>query len=398
MGVVQVATAYAGAAVAASAIILPKAFTSARAGRLDMHVLVAIAIVGAAWLGEVSEAATVASLFAGAQLLEAWSAARARRSVGALMQGTPGHACCWVDGADHDVTIESIEPGMTLRVKPGERIPVDAEVLSGSSSVDESALTGEPTYIRTRAGDVVTAGAVNGSGALEIRARARANQSGLARMLSAVEHARQGRSEAERWVERFAGIYTPVVVLLALAVWLVPPALGFGTWDEWFRRGLVVTLVACPCVLVISTPVTIVAALSAAARHGVLVKGGEYLERCATLKAVGFDKTGVATTGQPKIESLRLLGSRTEREVLDHIVALESRSEHPLAEALLTFAASRGVTDTTARARDVQAVPGRGLVGEAWGHEFWIGSAPRTDLRQSGRRRPLTSRVGWNAR
>lgn len=368
-------TAYAAAALAASAIILPKAFTSARAWRLDMHVLVVVAIAGAAWLGEVSEAATVASLFAGSQLLEAWSAARARRSVGALMQGNVHHACCCVDGHDHDVAVDCIEPGMVLRVKPGERIPVDADVVSGSSSVDESSMTGEPTHVLKRAGDVVTAGSVNGSGALEIRARARADQSGLARMLSAVEHARQGRTEAERWVERFARIYTPVVVLLALAVWLVPPLFGFGAWDEWFRRGLVVTLVACPCALVISTPVTIVAALSAAARHGVLVKGGEHLERCATLRAVAFDKTGVATTGRPAITSLRLLGGRSEREVLDHVVALETRSEHPLAHALVTFAASRGVAEGAAHARDVQAVPGRGLVGEAWGHEFWIGSA-----------------------
>lgn len=367
--------AYAAAALAASAIILPKAVTSARAGRLDMHVLVVIAIVGAAWLGEVSEAATVASLFAGAQLLEAWSAARARRSVGALMQGTAGHACCCVDGHEHDVAVHSIEPGMVLRVKPGERIPVDADVVSGSSSVDESAMTGEPTHVLKRVGDLVTAGSVNGSGALEVRARSRADESGLARMLTAVEHARQGRTEAERWVERFAGIYTPVVVVLALAVWLVPPLLGFGAWDEWFRRGLVVTLVACPCALVISTPVTIVAAISAAARHGVLVKGGEHLERCATLRAVAFDKTGVATTGRPKIVSLHLLGARTEREVLDHIVALETRSEHPLAHALVSFAASRGAGEGAAHVHDVQAVPGRGLVGEAWGHEFWIGSA-----------------------
>ncbi|MBM3808884.1 MAG: cation-translocating P-type ATPase [Acidimicrobiia bacterium] len=368
-------TAYALAALTASVIILPKALTSARAGRFDMHVLVVIAIAGAAWLGEVSEAAAVASLFAGSQLLEAWSAARARRSVGALMQGTAGHACCCIDGHEHDVAVHDIEPGMVLRVKPGERIPVDADVISGSSSVDESATTGEPTPVLKRVGNLVTAGSVNGSGALEIRARGRADESSLARMHRAVEHARQGRTEAERWVERFAGVYTPVVVVLALGVWLVPPLLGFGVWEEWFRRGLVVTLVACPCALVISTPVTIVAAISAAARHGVLVKGGEHLERFATLRAVAFDKTGVVTTGRPKIVSLRLLGARTEREVLEHIVALETRSEHPLAHALVTFAASRGVAERAARVRDVQAVPGRGVVGQAWGHKFWIGSA-----------------------
>jgi len=365
---------YAAAASAASVIILPRALTAMRAGRLDMQVLVVVAVAGAAWLGEVSEAAMVASLFAGAQLLEAWSAARARRAVGTLMQGTQAKVCCVVDGSEQVVAVNRVEAGMTLRVKPGERIPVDAEVVSGSSSVDESAMTGEPVHVLKRPGDLLDAGTVNGSGSLEVRARARADQSGLARMLSAVEHARQGRTDAERWVERFAQVYTPIVVGLALAVWLVPPLAGFGGWDEWFRRGLVLTLVACPCALVISTPVTIVAAISAAARHGVLVKGGEHLETCASLTAVAFDKTGVATTGRPQVVSLRLFGARSEQEVLDHIVALEARSEHPLADALMAFAATRGGGRGSA-VGEVQAIPGRGLVGEACGHDFWIGSA-----------------------
>jgi Cd2+/Zn2+-exporting ATPase len=366
---------YAAAALSAGAIILPKAALAARAGRLDMHVLVVIAILGAVWLGEVSEAAAVASLFAGAQLLEAWSAARARRSVGALMQGACGMACCCADGHEQAVALHAIEAGMVLRVRPGERIPVDADVVAGSSSVDESAMTGEPTPLVKRVGDTVRAGAVNGSGAIDIRARGRADESHLARMLTAVEHARQGRTQAERWVERFAGIYTPVVVLLAMAVWLVPPLFGFGPWDEWFRRGLVVTLVACPCALVISTPVTIVAAISAAARHGVLVKGGEHLEQCATLQAVAFDKTGVTTSGRPRVVSLHLLGPRTERDVLGHIAALESRSEHPLGAALVAYATSRGIAPDALQASDVQAVPGRGLVGQTGRQSCWIGSA-----------------------
>lgn len=367
--------AYVLAAASAAVVILPKAASSLRHARLDMNVLVVVAAAGAAWLGELSEAAMVAGLFTGAHLLESWSAARARRAVGALMQGTPTDVCCQVDGREHRTPIAAVTPGMVLLIRPGERIPIDAEIVAGSSNLDESALTGEPTSVHRAAGDRVTAGSINGSGSLEIRALARADDSDLARMLSAVERTRQGQTSAERWVEAFARVYTPIVVGLALLVWLVPPLLGSGTFEEWFRRGLVVTLVACPCALVVSTPLTIVAAISTAARAGILVKKGEDLERCAALTCVAFDKTGVATTGQLQVLSLQVFEPFDERLTLERVVALESRSEHPLAEALIDYAVARGIDPAARAGHSVQAVPGLGLEGDVDGADFWIGSA-----------------------
>lgn len=298
--------AYALAAAAASVVIVPRASQSLRHAHLDMNVLVLVAALGATWLGAISEAAMVMGLFAGSQLLESWSAARARRAVGALMQGDATQTCCRIDGREHRVAVADLQPDMIVVIRPGERIPVDGEIVDGSSNVDESSFSGEATYVRSVVGDRVTAGAINGSGSLEVRALARAGDSRFARMVSAVEQQRRSQTNAERWVEAFARIYTPIVVGLALAVWLVPPLLGWGNLEEWFRRGLVVTLVACPCALVISTPLTIVAALSTAARAGVLVKGGEHLERCASLAVVAFDKTGVATTGRLQVESFQV--------------------------------------------------------------------------------------------
>lgn len=366
---------YGAAAVAAGVSIVPRALTSLRNLRLDMNVLVVIAIAGAAWLGEFSEAATVAALFACANLLEAWSAARARQSVGELMQGAAQTACCFDDGETREVALSAIQPGMCLVVRPGERIPVDADVTAGASSVDESHLTGEPVAVPKQPGDRVAAGSVNGPGVLELRARSRADDSMLARMLASAAHARQGRTATERWVERFAAYYTPAVVVLAVLVCVVPVVAGAGTFEDWFRRSLVVLLVACPCALVISTPVTIVAALSAAARHGVLVKGGEHLERFATLTGAALDKTGVATTGRPRVVSLWIDPAHDLHDVLSQIVALEARSEHPLATALLDYALGRGVGQHQERPVNVQARPGLGLEGDVGGQHVWIGSA-----------------------
>jgi len=367
--------AYGLAAVASGVVILPRAWSSLRHAHLDMHVLVVIAACGATWLGEISEAAMVAGLFAGAQLLEGWSAARARRAVGSLMQGGAPSTCCRMDGRDRQVALDAIVPGMVLVIRPGERIPVDGEVVGGHSSIDESALTGEPTYVRCGVGDRVPAGAINGSGCLEIQAHTPVDGSALGRMLAAVEQQRRSRTRAERSVETFARVYTPLVVGLALLVWLVPPLLELGTFEDWFRRGLVVTLVACPCALVISTPLTVVAGLAAAARAGVLVKGGDHLERCASFDVVAFDKTGVTTTGRPQVVRFQAFDPFTERRTLEQVAALEARSEHPLAVALIDFAASRGIVLSAAHGRDVQAVPGLGLEGEVGGQPFWVGSA-----------------------
>jgi Zn2+/Cd2+-exporting ATPase len=365
-------TLYAVAAAAGLANTLPKALRSMRAARLDMNVLVLIAIAGAAVLGEWSEGATVASLFAVANALEAWSASRARYAVTGLMRLTPHHANVVHHDHEHRVPVEHVQPGTVILVRPGERVPIDGDVVSGVSSLDEAALSGESVPVLKHAGDTVFAGTLNGSGALEVRTTRRASESSIARMVAMVDAARLRRTSTEQWIERFARYYTPSVIAIALGIAIVPPLLGLGSWPEWFYRGLVTTLIACPCALVISTPVTIVAALASAARLGVLVKGGEALEALARTTTFAFDKTGVLTQGVPKVEVLEPLAPHSRSDVLQRLLAVECRSEHPLARAIVAHARAEGVEAHAAA--DVQAVHGAGAEGLLSGEVFWIGS------------------------
>lgn len=363
---------FVGAAVCGLATTLPRGLRSLAAFRLDMHVLVIVAIAGAAVLGEWSEGATVAALFAIANALEAWSASRARHAVTGLMRLTPHHGHVLAEGTVRCVPVEHIAPGSTVLVRPGERVPVDGEVTAGRSAVDEAAVTGEAVPVAKRTGDRVFAGTLNGMGALEVRSTARAVDSAIARMQQVVEQARLRRTRAERWIERFAALYTPAVLAGALLIAVLPPLFGAGTWGDWFYRGLVATLIACPCALVISTPVTIVAALSSAARRQVLVKRGEALETLAQVRVVAYDKTGVVTRGEPVVEVFEPAGGHGDAEVLTRVLAIEQRSEHPLARAIVRFATARGVEALPAT--HVAALPGRGAEGVLDGRPFWIGS------------------------
>jgi Zn2+/Cd2+-exporting ATPase len=360
------------AALFGLATTVPRAWRSVRQGRLDMNVLVMVAITGAVVLGEWSEGATVASLFAIANALESWSAARARQAVTGLMRLTPHQATVLHHDHEHTMPVEHVQPDARVLVRPGERVPVDGEILGGMSALDESALSGESVPVLKHVGDAVYAGTLNGTGALEIRCTKRAAESAIARMIALVDAARLRRTSTERWIERFARLYTPIVIAVAVGIAVVPPLLGVGSWAEWFYRGLVTTLIACPCALVISTPVTIVAALASAARAGVLVKGGASLEVLARVSAFAFDKTGVMTEGQPVVEVLEPLGGRDEADVLARVLAIEAKCEHPLARAIVAFARSRGVPGLVAA--DVRALPGRGAEGSIDGATFWIGS------------------------
>lgn len=353
-------------------VILPRALASLRRGHLDMNVLVVASVGGAAVLGAWSEGAAVAWLFAVANELERWSAGRARQAVTALMRLTPHHAHV-VDGARaRCVPVEHVKPGDLVVVRPGERVPVDGDVVTGRSSVDEASLTGESVPALKQPGDKVLAGTLNGVGALEVRATRRADDSAVARMTRLIDEARLKRTRAERWIERFARTYTPAVLALAVVMMIAPPLAGLGTWVEWFYRGLVTMLVACPCALVISTPVTMVAALTSAARSGVLVKGGAALEAIAAAGTVAFDKTGVVTEGDPDVVLVEPVGGRARRDVLARLHGIECRSEHPLARAIVRFAEREGVPGTPAA--DVHALPGRGAEGVVDGRPFWVGS------------------------
>ena len=352
--------------------VAPKAAHSFRRLQPDMNALVTVSLIGAIYLGEWIEGATLSFLFALAALLESFSLARARHAVEGLMQVTPGEANVVHHDHEHRVPVSNVEVGSIVRVRPGERIPCDGDVAEGASDVNQAMITGESAPVGKSKGDPVFAGTINGDGALDIRTTKPATDSLLARIIRMVEGVQHRRAPSEQFVEKFARYYTPAMMLLAGAVSVLPPLLLQRDWGDWFYHGMVILLISCPCALVISTPVSIVAALASAARQGLLVKGGAYLEETGRLKAMAFDKTGVLTEGQPEVRSLVPATGYTETEVLARLAALEFQSEHPLARAVLRYAKEKGVRPSTVS--KFQALQGRGAEGEVHGERFWAGS------------------------
>lgn len=365
--------AYAVSILCAVRYVAPKAWLAARRLRPDMNLLMVVAVTGAVLIGEWFEAATVSFFFALALALEAWSLGRARRAVAALMELAPPTARVrFPDGTEREVPAGEVAVGAHIVVRPGDKLPLDGRVAAGTSDINQAPITGESAPVAVAPGSEVFAGTINGAGALEIETTKAAQDTTLAQIIRMVGSAQSRRAPTEAWVERFARIYTPVVMALAIAVFLLPPLLLGGDWQTWFYRALVLLVIACPCALVISTPVSIVAALTGAARMGVLVKGGVYLEAPAHLKAVAMDKTGTLTEGRPRVADVVSLTGRSEGELITLAAALEARSEHPLARAILENAKERGVSPVPAE--DVQAVPGKGVTGRVDGRAVWLGS------------------------
>jgi Cd2+/Zn2+-exporting ATPase len=353
--------------------VLPKAWHAARRLRPDINLLMVIAIIGAIVISEWFEAATVAFLFALSLMLESWSVGRARRAISALLDLAPPTARVKApDGTESEVAAAEVSVGSTFVVRPGERLPLDGTVTAGSSGVNQAPITGESMPVAKGVGAEVFAGSINGDGALEVRSTKAAEDTTLARIIRMVEEAHSRRAAVEQWVEKFARIYTPAVIVAALAIFLVPPLAFVAAWEDWFYRALVLLVIGCPCALVISTPVSIVAALAAAARQGVLVKGGIYIEQPASLRALALDKTGTLTRGEPTVVSITPLNDHTEEELLTRGAALEARSTHPLARAVIDYAAERGAAGEIAD--DVQVLQGKGVTGQYRGEQFWLGS------------------------
>src|SRR3990172_4074174 len=298
---------------------------------------------------------------------------RARRAVAALMDLSPPTARLLnADGSAEEMPLAAVPVEATFLVPAGQRIPLDGRVLGGSSHVNEAPITGESLPVEKKPGDTLYAGTINGDGALEAACTKAASETTLAHIIRMVSEAQSRRGPSEQWVERFARIYTPAVLVLAILVLLVPPLLLGAPWSDWLYRALVLLVIGCPCALVISTPVSIVAALAAAARNGVLIKGGLYVELPSRLKAVAMDKTGTLTEGRPRVVELVPMSGHDEKEVLSIAAALESRTEHPLAIAIREHAAAKGIA---ARApEDFQILQGKGARGRVFDREYWIGS------------------------
>ncbi|MFN7650438.1 MAG: heavy metal translocating P-type ATPase, partial [Acidobacteriota bacterium] len=327
---------YAAATLAGAGPVLPKAWFALRRGRPDMNLLMVVAIAGAIVIGEWLEAASVAFLFSLSLTLEAWSVGRARRAIGALLHLAPRRVRL-VGGAE--VAAEAVVVGTLFQVRPGERIPLDGEVESGCSEVNQAPITGESMPVAKEPGALVYAGTMNGSGSLVVRSTKPSSETALAHIVRLVEEAQQKRAPAEQWVDRFAAVYTPAVMGLAALVFLVP-VVGLGLpASEWLYQALVLLVIACPCALVIATPVGVVAALTAAARAGVLVKGGVHLETLARVKSIAFDKTGTLTSGDLALTTHHAPGLTTDE--LLQLTALATRgSNHPVSR-IITAAADR---------------------------------------------------------
>lgn len=368
-----VALMYALSVVAGAWFVFPKAWMSAKRFRPDMNLLMTIAVFGAIGLGEWLEAASVTFLFSLSLLLESWSVERARRATKALLDLAPPVArLLFPDGKEKMVAVGDVEMGARFLIKPGERVPLDGLVKDGSSEVNQAPITGESLPVSKKPGEQVFAGTINGNGALEVECNKTADHSVLASIIRLVGEAHQKRAPSEQWVERFAHIYTPTVLVLALGVLLVPPLLMQGAWTEWFYRALVLLVIACPCALVISTPVSIVAALTAAARNGVLVKGGKYMELPAKLRAVAFDKTGTLTRGELSVSQVIPMNEHSEEQLLAIAAAIESRSEHPIARAIVSYANQRGVSFRSAS--QYETVQGKGAKARIDDELYWLGS------------------------
>jgi Zn2+/Cd2+-exporting ATPase len=356
------------------------ALTALRRRTLDMNVLMALAAIGAVGIGDYAEGAWVLVLFAVGTTLEALALDRSRRSVEALMELAPEEAQVLLGGVERTVAVAAIAPGAVLRVRPGQRVPLDGIIVEGASSLDESALTGESVPVDRGVGDAVFAGTLNAFGALTIRTTATAADTTLARVARLVAEAQGSRAPTERFIDRFARIYTPIVFLAALLLAVVPVLLG-GDVDTWLYRALALLIVACPCALVISVPVAVVSAVGGAVCVGGLVKGGEALEALGRIDTVALDKTGTLTEGRPQLASIEVADADGRDRVLSLVAAVERGSEHPLGRTLLRAAHERRLDVPAAQA--FTALPGRGAEATVDGRALWAGG-PRLAAERTG--------------
>jgi Cd2+/Zn2+-exporting ATPase len=375
-----VVACYAASIASAVPLTARKAWIAAKHRSLDINVLMLVAATGAIVLGQWSEAAAVVFLFALAQMLEAQTLERARNAVRSLIELAPTEVLLRVGAGERRAPVDSVAPGDIIIVKPGEKLPLDGEVVEGTSAVNQAPITGESLPVDKGPGDEVFAGSINGRGALDVRVTRIRRDTTLARIIHLVERAQAQRAPAQTFVERFARVYTPAVIALAVAIAVVPPATGYGDWHDWIYRALVLLVVSCPCALVISTPVSIVAALAGAARKGVLIKGGVHLERAGQIRCVAMDKTGTLTRGTPEVVQVLALNGDSSDAIVSLAASVEQRSEHPIAAAILRYAESNAIPLHAGTA--VAALAGRGAEGRVNGRDVLLGNHRLFEERQ----------------
>ncbi len=372
----QMAWKVTGMTIAALAIWLAgidtykKGLTALLRGKLNINALMSVAVTGAFLIGQWPEAAMVMALYAIAELIEAKAVDRARNAIKGLLELAPEEALVLSpEGAWITTPVASVAIGATVRIKPGERVPLDGKVSKGNGAINQAPVTGESIPVDKAPGDQVFAGTINETGELEFQVTALSTNTTLARIIQAVEQAQGTRAPTQRFVDRFASIYTPAVFAIAVAVAVLTPFLMGLTWLEALYKALVLLVIACPCALVISTPVTVVSGLAAGARRGILIKGGTYLEDARLLKAVALDKTGTITEGKPKLVKWQVWGGADETEVQQMAASLAVRSDHPVSKAIV-----QGLEIKGPEAENFKALPGRGVEGMVNGVRLTLGN------------------------
>ncbi|HHE1045204.1 TPA: heavy metal translocating P-type ATPase [Streptococcus agalactiae] len=340
----------------------------------SMESLMTIAIIGAAFIGEWAEGSIVVILFAISEALERFSMDKARQSIRSLMDIAPKEALIRRNNVEQLVSVDKIDIDDIMIIKPGQKIAMDGLVINGHSSVNQAAITGESVPVEKQLDDEVFAGTLNEEGVLEVKVTKKVTDTTIAKIIHLVEEAQGERAPAQAFVDKFAKYYTPFIIIMTLLIVVVPPLFFGGDWNKWLYQGLSILVVGCPCSLVISTPVSIVSAIGNAAKNGVLVKGGVYLEEIGHLRAIAFDKTGTLTKGKPVVTDFIATSSETDINYLSIISSLESLSQHPLASAILNEADKTNVDYKSIQIEDFQSITGKGLTGIHQNIRYYIGS------------------------